>query len=165
MNSSSKIISVTALKRHLRRERQSGKTIAFTNGCFDILHSGHVVYLEAAKRTNRVLIIGLNNDRSVRRLKGPTRPINPEASRARVLAALTCVDYVILFAEDTPYELIKAVKPDILIKGGDWKPEHVIGADVVKANGGKVEIISYVPDCSTTGIITKIQKRYRTHGS
>lgn len=157
MKSAQKIVSATTLLRRLRRERQAGKTIAFTNGCFDILHIGHVAYLETAKKKNRVLVVGLNSDSSVRKIKGPTRPVNSEMSRARVLAALACVDYVVLFSDETPYELIKAVKPDVLIKGGDWAPDTVVGADIVKAHGGKVEIISYIPDFSTTGIIDKIK--------
>lgn len=157
MKSAQKIVSVTTLLRRLRRERQAGKTIAFTNGCFDILHIGHVAYIETAKKKNRVLVVGLNSDSSVRKIKGPTRPVNSEMSRARVLAALACVDYVVLFSDETPYELIKAVKPDVLIKGGDWAPDTVVGAEVVKAYGGKVEIIAYIPDFSTTGIIDKIK--------
>ena len=162
MASEKKIVTIAALKRRLRADRQAGKTIAFTNGCFDILHVGHVAYLEAARKRNRILVVGLNSDRSVSRIKGPDRPINPELSRARVLAALACVDYVILFNEETPYDLIKAVGPDVLIKGGDWTVDNVVGADIVKAKGGRVEIISYIPDVSTTGIIAKIKDRMYT---
>ena len=157
MASEKKIVTVSALKRRLAHDRRQGKQIAFTNGCFDILHVGHVVYLEAAKKKNRVLIVGLNSDASVQKIKGPTRPVNAENDRARVLAALSCVDYVTIFSDETPYALIKAVQPDVLIKGGDWAPGQVVGADIVQAKGGKVEIITYRPEFSTTKIIKKIQ--------
>jgi len=163
LKSAQKIVSLSSLKRRVSQDRRAGKTVAFTNGCFDILHSGHVTYLETAKKKDRVLIVGLNSDASVRKIKGPSRPVNCEQNRARVLAALACVDYVTIFNEETPYELIKAVQPDVLIKGADWKADQVAGADIVKARGGKVELISYVPNCSTTGIIAKINKRAPNH--
>jgi D-beta-D-heptose 7-phosphate kinase/D-beta-D-heptose 1-phosphate adenosyltransferase len=132
--------------------------IAFTNGCFDILHYGHVSYLEAAKKKDRVLIVGMNSDASVRSLnKAPDRPIVPQDQRAAVLAGLACVDFVILFDEPTPAKLIAALKPGILIKGADWKGKEVAGADVVKANGGRVEFITYIERLSTTNIIEKIR--------
>ncbi len=133
--------------------RKAGKKVAFTNGCFDILHYGHVSYLEKAKKGNRILVVGLNSDASTRRLKGPTRPINPQKARAFVLAALESVDYVTVFNEDTPYKFIKAILPDILIKGADWKGKPVVGADVVKCNGGTVEFVTFVDNFSTTKII------------
>ncbi len=150
----SKIISLQSLKKKLTSLRRSGKTIAFTNGCFDLMHIGHVKYLEKAKKQNRILIVGLNSDRSTSRLKGPTRPICPQKSRAAVLAALESVDFVVLFDEETPYKLIQAVKPDILIKGGDYKGKDVVGSDVAK----KVELIKFVKGFSTSNIIEKIKK-------
>ena len=158
MVSSKKIVSVPALKKLIAKYRRAGKTIAFTNGCFDILHYGHVSYLESAKNNNsRVLIIGMNSDKSVRSLKkGPDRPIVPQAERAKVLAALSCVDHVVVFNEPTPQKLIEALKPDILIKGADWRGKKVAGADAVKAIGGRVEFITYIQGLSTTNIIEKI---------
>jgi len=134
--------------------RRQGKTIAFTNGCFDLMHIGHVRYLEQASRGNRILIIGLNSDVSTRSIKGPHRPIVPQKSRAAVLAALECVDFVVIFNEDTPYKTIAAIKPDILIKGADWKGKPVAGQDLVK----KVEFVKYIQGFSTTNIIEKILK-------
>lgn len=160
MSSQQKIVSLETLKRNVARHRRAGRTIALTNGCFDILHRGHVSYLEAAKgRKNRVLIIGLNSDASIQRIKGPKRPIIGQKERASVIAALECVDYVVIFNEDTPYRLIKAVKPDVLIKGADWKGKDVVGSDVVKANGGRVELIKYLTQYSTTRIIETIQQK------
>ena len=153
-----KIVGLEILKGKLARHRREGKQIAFTNGCFDILHLGHVSYLEAAKGKNRILIVGLNSDASVKRLKGPDRPINSQKARAYVLAALSFVDYVIIFNEDTPLRLIKSVKPDVLIKGADWKGKEVVGSDVVKQSGGKVEFIKYITSYSTTNTIAAIQK-------
>jgi len=158
----SKIIGLSKLKSELARLRKAGKTIAFTNGCFDILHYGHVSYLEKAKKGNRVLVVGLNSDASVRRLKGPTRPVNPQKARAGVLAALSSVDFVTVFNEDTPIKLIRALSPDVLIKGADWKGKPVVGADVIKANGGKVEFITFVDNFSTTKIIEKMSDLHNT---
>ena len=153
----SKIVSLAKLKKELARLRKARKTIAFTNGCFDILHYGHVSYLEKAKKNGRVLVVGLNSDASVRRLKGPTRPVNPQLARASVMAALESVDYITIFVEDTPEKLIKALLPDVLIKGADWKNKPVVGADVVKANAGKVEFIKFVDHFSTTKIIENVR--------
>jgi D-beta-D-heptose 7-phosphate kinase / D-beta-D-heptose 1-phosphate adenosyltransferase len=152
----SKVLTLPALKKKLDSLRRQKKTIAFTNGCFDILHWGHISYLEAAKNKKaRVLVVGLNSDKSVRSLsKGPERPIVPQRERALVLAALECVDFVVLFNEPTPYELIKALKPDILIKGADWKGKPVAGDDIVR----KVEFIRYIDGLSTTNVIEKIRK-------
>src|SRR5580704_15372343 len=147
-----KILSLPALLRKLPALRRRGKTIAFTNGCFDLMHIGHVKYLEDAGRGNRVLIVGLNSDISIRHIKGPNRPIIEQKSRAAVLAALESVDFVVIFNEDTPHKLISAVKPDILVKGADWKGKSVIGEDLVK----RVEFIKYIQGFSTTGIIEKI---------
>lgn len=133
-----------------------GEKIVFTNGCFDILHVGHIQYLEQAADLGDVLVVGLNSDRSVRALKGTNRPINGEADRAKMLASLGCVDYVVIFDEDTPYALIKGVQPDILVKGGDYRVDEVVGRDIVEAKGGEVKILPFVEGKSTTGIIEKI---------
>lgn len=137
--------------------RKAGKKIAFTNGCFDILHYGHVSYLEAAQKNARVLIVGLNSDRSVKGIKGSGRPIVNQQDRASLLAALECVDFVVLFDEPTPYNLIKELRPDVLIKGADWKGKEVVGQDIVEGLGGKVELINYLSGLSTTNIIKKIK--------
>lgn len=142
-----------------RRLRAAGKTVVFTNGCFDILHRGHVEYLAKAKALGHVLVIGLNDDASVRRLKGPKRPIVTQEDRAVVLAGLAAVDYVVIFEEDTPLELIRAVVPDVLVKGSDWAVEAVVGKDVVEGAGGRVQTIDFVPNRSTTGIIERIEQR------
>lgn len=155
----SKIVSLSQLKSKVSALKRAGKTVAFTNGCFDILHYGHVSYLEKAKKRGRILIVGLNSDASVRRLKGPARPVNPQLARASVLAALESVDYVTVFNEDTPEDLIRAICPDVLIKGADWKGKPVAGADTVKAHGGKVEFIKFVDHFSTTGIIKAIKNK------
>ncbi len=157
MSIQTKIISLKSLQQKLPALRRLGKTIAFTNGCFDLMHLGHVSYLEKAKAKDRILIVGLNSDRSICAIKGPDRPICPQKSRAAVLAALACVDYVVLFNEETPYKLIKAIQPKVLIKGADYKGKDVVGADIVKANGGKVELIKFVDGFSTTDIIKKIK--------
>lgn len=137
-------------------KRRCGKVV-FTNGCFDVLHFGHVYYLLEAKKLGDVLVVGLNSDSSVRRLKGDTRPINGERERAFVLAALACVDYVVLFEEDTPKELIEVVKPDVLVKGGDYKMEDIVGADTVTENGGIVTTIPFVEGFSSTRIIEQLK--------
>jgi len=159
LDTTNKILSLDSLKRKLSGLRRARKKIAFTNGCFDILHYGHVSYLQAAKNKGRILIVGLNSDESVRRLKGEGRPINNELNRAGVLAGLACVDFVVIFGEDTPYQLIAAVKPDILIKGEDWKGKEIVGSDIVRQNGGKVELVHYVDGLSTTRIVEKIKGR------
>lgn len=137
--------------------RVSGKTVAFTNGCFDILHEGHIFSLSQAAQEADLLVVGVNSDASVKRLKGNERPINNEHSRAHMLAALVLVDMVVVFEEDTPLELITALKPDILVKGGDYTIEQVVGAKEVISLGGRVIINPLVPGYSTTGIIEKIR--------
>ena len=132
-----------------------GKKIVFTNGCFDILHLGHVQYLAQAKELGDLLVIGLNSDLSVKRLKGETRPVNPEHARALVLAALQFVDFVILFEEDTPFELIQQIIPDVLVKGGDYNKDQIVGADIVTSNGGEVVVLDFVDGFSTTQIINQ----------
>jgi rfaE bifunctional protein nucleotidyltransferase chain/domain len=159
LNPRGKIVKLNVLKRRLNEHRRRGKKIAFTNGCFDILHFGHTSYLAKAKKPGRVLVVGLNSDRSVKLLKGPSRPVYPQNIRAAVLAALECVDYVTIFDEETPFELIKSIKPDILIKGADWAGKEIAGGDIVKQNGGRVEFIKFEPGFSTTGLIKIIEER------
>ncbi|MDQ3292762.1 MAG: D-glycero-beta-D-manno-heptose 1-phosphate adenylyltransferase [Bacteroidota bacterium] len=151
--------NVSAALPSIRQWQTSGNTIVFTNGCFDILHLGHVDYLEKARQLGNKLILGLNTDASVSRLKGPERPLQDEMSRARVMASLLFVDMVILFAEDTPYELIAAVKPDILVKGDDYTIENIVGHDLVQNNGGTVKTITLVKGYSTTNIVEKIKQQ------
>ena len=140
----------------LRQELElAGRRVVFTNGVFDILHAGHVTYLEAARAMGDVLVVGLNTDDSVTRLKGPTRPVNAEADRACVLAALRCVDHVVLFAQDTPIDVITTLQPNVLVKGGDYTRETIIGADLVEGRGGIVAVIPLVPGRSTTAIIER----------
>jgi rfaE bifunctional protein nucleotidyltransferase chain/domain len=134
----------------------SGKKIVFTNGCFDILHSGHVMYLNEAKEQGDLLFVGLNSDASVKRLKGEERPINAEIDRKIVLENLKAVDFVEIFEEDTPLELIQAVSPNMLVKGGDWTPDQIVGSDHVLKNGGEVRSLSFKDGYSTTNIIEKI---------
>ncbi len=151
-----KIVAEQILLERLTRMRAQGSRVVFTNGCFDILHAGHVSYLEEARRCGDCLVIGLNSDRSVQALKGPSRPVNTELERARVLAALGCVDFVVLFDEDTPLRLITTLLPDILVKGADWPEDQIAGAAEVKAAGGEIVRIAFTCQVSTTGIIDKI---------
>ena len=160
MKTDNKIVNLAALKRNIARLRRQGKTIAFTNGCFDILHYGHASYLESAKKPNRILIVGLNSDTSVKKIKGPQRPVIKQRGRAALLAALACVDFVVIFNEETPLNLIRAVKPNVLIKGADWKNKTAVGSDFVKSYGGKVEFIKYFSNFSTTHIIERIVQRW-----
>jgi rfaE bifunctional protein nucleotidyltransferase chain/domain len=139
-----------------RRLRRQGKTLVFTNGCFDILHAGHVRYLAAARAEGDALVVGLNSDASVAAIKGPARPINPQDQRAEVLAALACVDHVVIFDEPEPYNLIEALKPHVLVKGEDWPEDGIVGADLVKAGGGKVVRIPFTCQVSTSAIIERI---------
>ena len=154
----SKIFSKESLKYQLAIWRFLSKKIVFTNGCFDILHLGHIDYLSKAAEFGDVLIVGLNSDDSVRTIKGINRPINDENSRAKILASLGFVSAVILFDEDTPYNLINFVQPDVLIKGSDYKPEDIVGYDIVKAKGGEIETIDFLHGYSTSLIIDKINK-------
>ena len=137
--------------------RASGKRIVFTNGVFDLLHIGHLRYLEAARRLGDALLVGVNSDRSVRVLKGSDRPITAEAERAEVLAALTCVDGVLIFDEETPRDLIQAIQPDVLVKGSDWAEDAIVGRDIVEARGGRVVRVAIEPGHSTTRIVEKIK--------
>lgn len=154
----SKIVPFEDVGNLARSLSGGGKSIVFTNGCFDILHAGHVVYLNQAKALGDIFILGLNSDASVSRLKGTSRPINAQANRALVLAALSAVDYICIFEEDTPYALIKEVLPDVLVKGGDWQPSEIVGSDIVLQKGGKVLSLDFVEGLSTTAILEKLAK-------
>lgn len=155
---SNKIYTLEQLKKVVMAWRLKNDTIVFTNGCFDILHLGHIDYLSKARDLGKRLIVGVNTDSSVKRLgKGDTRPINDEKSRSMIIASLQFVDAVILFDEDTPYELIKAIEPDVLVKGADYTIDRVVGSDIVMARGGKVELIEYLEGYSTTNIEKKIK--------
>jgi len=146
----------------IRKElKANGRKVVFTNGCFDIIHSGHVDYLTKAKMMGDVLFVGINSDSSIKRIKGDKRPILDENERAFIVASLKAVDYVSLFDEDTPKELIEAIVPDVLVKGADWAIENIVGRDVVEANGGKVETIKFVNNQSTSNIIKKILSKYQ----
>ena len=157
-SSSQKIKSLRSLLGVLSKERKSRRKIIFTNGCFDILHVGHVRYLRAAKRLGDRLVLGLNTDDSVKKLKGPGRPVNSERDRAEVLAALEAVDYVVLFSDPTPLRLIRAVRPDFLVKGGDWKKKDLVGSDFVESDGGEVKLPSVAEGVSATRTLKKIKK-------
>jgi rfaE bifunctional protein nucleotidyltransferase chain/domain len=137
--------------------RRGGRRVVFTNGCFDLLHVGHVRYLAAARDAGDLLVVGLNADASVRRLKGPSRPLVAEGARAEVVAALAAVDYVVVFEEDTPYDLIRALEPDVLVKGSDWAPDQVVGRDVVEERGGRVLLVPVVAGFSTTALVERLR--------
>ena len=167
-NCSEKILTKKAMAGERERLKAAGKTVVFTNGCFDILHSGHITYLEFARNQGDVLVLGMNSDASVRRNKGEDRPINCEQDRARVLAALECIDYVVLFDEDEPAALIGELLPDVLVKGEDWA-HYVSGREAVEAAGGQVVLAKMVEGRSTTGTIERILEVYgeqenRNHG-
>jgi rfaE bifunctional protein nucleotidyltransferase chain/domain len=153
-----KILPIEEGMKVIREWKKNKRKIVFTNGCFDILHLGHLDYLEKARNLGDKLVVGLNTDRSVSQLKGPGRPINTEFARARMLAALTFVDLVIAFDEETPLELIKQVRPDILVKGNDYMIENIVGSDFVFGIGGEVKTLNLLEGYSTTGLIEKIKK-------
>ena len=152
-----RILDAAGLARFVQDARTLGRRIVFTNGVFDLLHPGHVRYLQAARAHGDVLVVGLNSDASVRRNKGPERPINPEHERAEVLAALACVDAVSIFDEDTPADIIRRVQPDILVKGSDWPADQIVGRDTVEARGGKVILAPVEPGYSTTTLISRVK--------
>ena len=153
-----KIKAKGELRNILEGLKGRGKRIVFSNGCFDILHLGHIRCLEGAKKEGDILVVALNSDRSIRSIKGPSRPFTPEGERAEILSALGCVDYVVIFDEPDPLELISFLKPNILVKGGDWTPETTIGREVVEGMGGKVVIIPHVQGVSTSALIDRIEK-------
>ena len=150
-----KIIGADSLHFHLAQWKFKRQTIVFTNGCFDIIHRGHIEYLSKAASYGDILVIGLNTDKSVKKLKGQGRPYQDENSRALILASLHFVTAVIFFEEETPYELLKIIQPDILVKGSDYKPEEIAGRDIVEAKGGKVVTVDFVEGCSSSAIINK----------
>ena len=153
-----RILGVAELRGVLAEQRRSGRTVVFTNGCFDLIHPGHVRSLRDARSLGDLLVVGLNSDRSVKRLgKGPGRPILGEGERAEVLTALEMVDYVTLFDEETPLELIHAVEPDVLVKGGDWNEADIVGAEFVRGRGGRVVRMTYHPGLSTTELLRRIR--------
>lgn len=152
------VVTLDQLGKELKLSRQSQKVV-FTNGCFDILHVGHVRYLQAARKLGDCLVVGLNSDTSVRELKGPTRPIQNEQDRSEILAALECVGFVVLFSESTPLKLIEFVRPDVLVKGGDWSVDQIVGSSFVQSYGGLVQSLPFVAGRSSTDIIEKILSR------
>jgi rfaE bifunctional protein nucleotidyltransferase chain/domain len=154
------IVSLPELVPIVAGLKQAGRRIVFTNGCFDILHVGHVRYLKSARALGGILIVGLNSDKSVKRIKGDKRPIVPERERAEVLSSIRFVDYVVLFDEPDPYNTIAAVKPDILVKGGDWSLENIVGRDIVESYGGEVHTIPFIEGASSSRIIEDIVTRY-----
>jgi len=156
-----KIKTTQELKQLLGILRATGKKIVFTNGCFDLIHTGHTRYLARARSYGDLLVVALNSDTSVRMIKGEKRPINTEAERAETLAALESVDFVTVFDEPDPHRIISELQPDVLVKGGDWPVEKIIGRDVVEARGGEVVSVGYIEGASTTGMIEKILQRYR----
>lgn len=156
MEIQNKIVTIQQFKK--QQSLLSGKKVVFTNGCFDIIHYGHVHYLMQAKQMGDILVVGLNNDDSIRRLKGESRPINSENARAMMLAALQFVDFVILFGEDTPLQLIKAIVPDVLVKGNDYTIDKIVGADFIIEHGGTVSTLDFIDGYSTTNIIEKIKR-------
>jgi rfaE bifunctional protein nucleotidyltransferase chain/domain len=153
-----KIQSWETIQASVSKWKSAGEKVIFTNGCFDILHFGHIHYLAEASDLGDRLVIGLNSAASVKRLKGEHRPINDEATRQHLLAALEFVDAVVVFEEDTPLELIKIILPDVIVKGGDWKPKQIVGSDIVLANGGEVKSLAFKEGYSTTSIEEKIRK-------
>lgn len=154
------VLPLIALRAERERLREAGKKVVFTNGCFDLIHPGHVRYLQQARSLGDVLIVALNSDRSVRELKGDKRPILKQDERAEVMAALACVDYVTIFDEATPRDLIAALLPDVLVKGGDWGVDAIVGREEVEAAGGQVLSLPFVDGCSTTDVIERIAQRY-----
>jgi len=159
-----KIMTWESARQRIQTAQRQGQRAVFTNGCFDLLHAGHVRYLEAARSLGHLLVVGLNTDSSVRRLaKGPGRPLTSEADRAEILAALACVDGVVLFNQDTPLALITTLKPDLLVKGGDYNLEQIVGRQEVESWGGQVRIIPLIPGRSTTQLIACIQRTTLPH--
>ena len=154
-----RVVSLDEAVRERRRARESGRTVVFTNGCFDLLHRGHVDLLQAARGFGDLLVVGINDDASVRRLKGPGRPVVGVEDRAAVLAALASVDYVVVFGEDTPRELIARLLPDVLVKGADYRESEVVGAEEVRRAGGRVELVPLTPGRSTSGLLRRLRGR------
>ena len=157
MNVADKVKSLDELKALTAAARTNGKIVVFTNGCFDLLHRGHIYLLREAKALGDLLVVGINSDQSVKAIKGPTRPILAETDRVELIAAMEMVDYVVLFEEPDPYNTIAALRPKVLVKGGDWTSEEIIGADIVRRDGGEVVVLPYLKGFSTTEIIEKVR--------
>ncbi len=153
-----KIKTLPALTKIIAKHKKAKQKIVFTNGCFDIIHRGHVNYLETAKKKGDILVVGINSDASIRKLKGKSRPINPQLDRSEIISALASVDYVTIFGQSTPLEIIKKIKPDVLVKGADWKTSDIVGADILKQYGGRVAREKFLDGYSTTKLIEKIAK-------
>jgi len=156
----SKIKSLKSLRSLTRTLHRQGSKIVFTNGCFDLLHAGHIHYLEEAKKLGDILIVAVNSDASVRKIKGPCRPLVGQKDRLRIVAALMSVDYVCLFSEATPIKVIRALRPDVLVKGADWKGKGIVGSEFVRSYGGKVATLKFIKGRSTTRLINKIAKAF-----
>ena len=154
---SAKVKSLVELKEIVGKAKQDGKAVVFTNGCFDLLHRGHVHLLRQAKAMGDILVVAINSDKSVKEIKGPNRPVLPETDRTALLAALEMVDYVVSFDEPDPHMIIAALRPNILVKGGDWGADQIIGSDIVERDGGRVAVIPYLEGFSTTQIIERIR--------
>ena len=159
-----KSLSLDELRTEREKLRRAGRCVVFTNGCFDLIHPGHIRYLREARRLGDALIVAINSDRSVRELKGEKRPILDQSERVEVIAAFECVDYVTIFDEPTPREIIAAILPDVLVKGGDWDIERIVGRDEVEAAGGEVLSLPFFEGCSTTDVIERIVRRYSGRG-
>jgi D-glycero-beta-D-manno-heptose 1-phosphate adenylyltransferase len=153
-----RVMTGTGIQAFVEQQRDRGLRIVFTNGVYDLLHPGHVRYLQEARKLGDMLIVGLNADESVRRNKGPDRPITPEHERAEVLGALACVDAVVVFGEDTPASIIRTIQPDVLVKGADWPADQIVGRDTVEARGGRVVLVPVEPGYSTTSIVERIRR-------
>jgi rfaE bifunctional protein nucleotidyltransferase chain/domain len=160
MGARSKIKSAHALESICAAKRRNGARLVFTNGCFDLLHLGHIRYLEAARELGDILVVGINSDRSVRQIKGPQRPVMSQEERSEIVAALHCVDWVAVFDTPDPLPLIRLLQPDVLVKGADWPRERIVGAELVEASGGRVEQIPLVPEASSTSVIQRVLDRY-----
>lgn len=157
------VVALPELVNIVDKLKQEGKRIVFTNGCFDIIHLGHVTYLKKAREYGDILIVGLNSDESVKGIKGDKRPVVPQGERAEVLSSIRYVDFVVIFNEPDPYKTIEAIKPDVLVKGGDWAIENIIGRDIVESRGGTVCNIPYIEGSSSTNIIEEILKRFNNN--
>ncbi len=155
-----RIISLPELKQKVKILKSEGRTIAFTNGCFDIIHPGHLKVIRDAKRGADILVVGINSDSSIKKIKGKTRPIMPESARAHIIASIEGVDFVTIFKEKTPLKLIKAIKPNILVKGSDWNNSNIVGSNIVRKYGGKIKIVKLLGSFSTTNIIRSVLKKY-----
>jgi len=160
METNNKLLAWTDISETVKGLKAAGTRIVFTNGCFDIIHPGHIKLLQQARSLGDCLILGLNSDDSIKHIKDPRRPILQQQERVAVLSAISCIDFIVLFDEPTPQNLIEAIIPDVLVKGGDWAPDKIVGAQVVQANGGRVEIVDLEDGLSTTNLIQRIVSRY-----